>query len=139
MRIPLVFTNVHLLWIFTLGGNPPVTTTMPPSTTTTTPTSYSTDGIVDKSILQNQHSNSTTYANVNTDKLISITNEIVNHSNQYYNQQIQQQLQLVSQYVSSQILNEFIMLPGERKNVSYTVYYLSLIFDQQMFAFYLLC
>ncbi|CAH8861945.1 unnamed protein product [Trichobilharzia szidati] len=108
MRIPLVFTNVHLLWVFTLGSNSPITTT---TTATPPPTSYSTDGTVDKSILQNQHSNST------TDKLISITNEIVNHSNQYYHQQIQQQLQLVSQYVSSQILNEFIMLPGERKNL----------------------
>ncbi|CAH8608999.1 unnamed protein product [Heterobilharzia americana] len=57
-------------------------------------------------------------SSVNKDQLFNITNEIVYSSSHLNHQQIQlQQQQLVNQYVASQVLNEFIMLPGERKNL----------------------
>ncbi|XP_018652565.1 hypothetical protein Smp_136250.1 [Schistosoma mansoni] len=59
MRIPLVFTNVHLLWIFNL------------------------------------------------------TNSITESSSCIY--------EMINQFVSGEIINEFIMLPGERKNLQLSI------------------
>ncbi|KAH8858500.1 Trafficking protein particle complex subunit 8 [Schistosoma japonicum] len=103
MRIPLVFTNVHLLWIFKL-------------TDSTTRLCHALDTFNSEKHPPSHYHSSPSNVNADNGQGSSITNEILyysNHSRHYY----QQQQETISQYVSGQVINEFIMLPGERKNL----------------------
>lgn len=110
MRIPLVFTNVHLLWIFKL-------------TNSITQSSSCTVNTIDPNIINNSSSHYHLRNNVNNDQVINITNEIPTHSNYSYpHHQQERQHEMINQFVSGETISEFIMLPGERKNVNFIIF-----------------
>ncbi|CAH8591436.1 unnamed protein product [Schistosoma curassoni] len=109
MRIPLVFTNVHLLWIFKL-------------TNSITESSSCTVNTIDPNIINNSSSHYHLCNNVNNDQVINITNEIPTHSNYSYpHHQQERQHEMINQFVSGETISEFIMLPGERKNLQLSI------------------
>ncbi|VDP74103.1 unnamed protein product [Schistosoma mattheei] len=88
MRIPLVFTNVHLLWIFKL-------------TNSITESSSCTVNTIDPNIINNSSSHYHLCNNVNNDQVINITNEITTHSNYSYpHHQQERQHEMINQFVS---------------------------------------
>uniref|UniRef100_A0A5K4F1E8 Trafficking protein particle complex subunit 8 n=1 Tax=Schistosoma mansoni TaxID=6183 RepID=A0A5K4F1E8_SCHMA len=96
MRIPLVFTNVHLLWIFNL-------------TNSITESSSCIVNTMDSNVNNNNNNNNnpSSHNHINNDQFIHITNEILSHSIYSYSHD---QYEMINQFVSGEIINEFIIL-----------------------------